>query len=445
MSEQSSASKLAPEVAWSWGLLLEDGAEGMRELFDEWIAEGNGDAVVEFALSLEKHGIGTPHDAFLIAARSGDPTYAAPAALHLGKLFHRARPDLALQFYVEAAESTNADAAVAARIGIAELFHDDGDEAREAGAYRSALQADHPSLSPYAGLCLGDLVVETDPVEAERAWALAALFEGESAARAALRLAMLYREAGHEEDAEEYLRDLDLGAADFAASELMYVGIMLYETDPEEAKDAFRRALASGDPEFEGEAAFRLGYLSEDDPDLARALYMRAIASARADVVNRARYMLAQLNLATDRAAAVGELDDLVTTAEPQIAESARMRLALVAVEDDDLDRAERLVLKGIEVDPARAAEGAARLAAHLDAVGERERALALYCLIVENGVLAQTTPNSAFQLAVVLVEENREAAIAAFRRALDDPDVGKAAASWLRAMDADDSHEKES
>ena len=45
MSEQTSASELAPEIAWSWGTLLEDGAKGMRELFDEWIDEGSGDAV----------------------------------------------------------------------------------------------------------------------------------------------------------------------------------------------------------------------------------------------------------------------------------------------------------------------------------------------------------------------------------------------------------------
>jgi hypothetical protein len=289
----SSEQENIASAAYGLGQTLDaDGLDGLRDLFEDAIETGTSAVPVETAVFMRTHRIRSAFDAYAVAAATRSPAWRPPALVAMAMLIYDENRVEAMRLLVEAIESEHEEATPLALLLLAQELESLGAIASARDMYVGAINSQHPTIAPEAGLRVGYLLIDTDPATAAQAFEVAELLgDPATSARASLGLGLVLERFDAEEARMAFEEAAELDDEDVAPLARLMLGWLLLPRDRGRAIHSFEQAArASGSP-LAARAAYDLGVLlgpGDGDRWLARA-----IAGGEASDVDRARVFLA--------------------------------------------------------------------------------------------------------------------------------------------------------
>lgn len=435
------ASPTPPSLALRLGeVMRESGVPGLRELFEDLVVTANRDAAVGVGKALS--AITSPLEGFFLALDSEDPQIVSLAAVRIGELIEPGDQIMAAKWYLHALESDRSDAAYIAAYRLATIVDPpDAPVARE--LYRVVARGDHAELAPAASLALGEILKSSDPEAALAEFRTAMSSPHHTyASLAALEAGVLHeKRAEKAESITAYRAAYESRVQGVWPWGALWLSALLEPERPVEAEECLRAAAESGDDDVAPRALTRLGQLllTYGRGLEGRAALERALASKHEAAVASAGVELAlshaeegnidEARAAWRRALAIGN---------PKLGELMLSRG--LHYNQDDLEDLAFVAFSFARECPEPDIRGysASSMGGIFSKRGEGTKAIAAYRDAIAEGY-PPATARAAFNLGLLLEDEDPQEARAAYRTALacQEPEIAQLAKLRLELLDA--------
>lgn len=326
--------------------------------------------------------------------------------------------DSALTAY-QAAQKGEGKVGALAKQSLARILHGRGDIVGAREAYQGAVETGHPDVAPYAAHTLAHLLERAGDIEgAQTLFQLAiASRDSDLACTCTIDVGTMLRRQGDLQGSRSFLeRAVDAAQGTDVAHAAYELGVLLAGQEPQEAlvflidggvmadlgrtalprtpidrdaaQAAYRRVLATGDPEYAPRAAYNLGLLLQDaeDMDGARAAFESLAILGNPGLTARAAFALGNMSVQAGNAeAARSAYERAMTDGEDDVPANAAMSLAELLRDRGDVDGAKMAYEYAMATNrPPHAFRGALGLGALLEDRGDYEGARAAYEVAID-------------------------------------------------------------